>query len=233
MIDYYGYITTMSWRASIALEELELPYRAHSIVLGAGEQKSPEHLARNPFGLVPVIVDPDPADGGPPITVWESGAILLYLGEKTGQLIPSAPRERAEFYKWFFWIVGGYGGALGRSAGLNEEKRYRLFGGEAEYEQAVYDDFTEASRAAHATLDERLAGRDYIAGDYSMVDVAAMGSTVPYRLHGVADLSAFRNLSRWYDRVRARPAVERALALHKEEGHVLPDYYREALFDER
>ena len=236
MIDYYGYITTMSWRAIIALEELELPYRAHSIELGKAEQKSPEHLARNPFGQVPVIVDHDPMNSGEhddePVTVFESGAILLYLAEKTGRLAPSDLRERAEFYKWFFWVVTGYGSALGQSSEFNEEKRFRLFSSGPDYEDAVYTRFCDSSRAAHATLDLHLSGRDYICGDYSMVDIAALGSTVPYRLHGVADLSTYPNLSRWYDRLRSRPAVERALAVDQESGSVLPEYYRNALFDQ-
>ena len=232
MIDYYGYITTMSWRAVIALEELELPYRAHSIVLGEGQQKSPEHLARNPFGLVPVIVDHDPEGGGDPITVWESGAILLYLADKTGRFKPTDPHAAAEFYKWFMWIITGYGAALGQSSEFNEEKRFRLFSSGDDYEEAVYRRFCDASRAAHATLDARLAEHEYICGEYSMADVAAMGSTVPYRLHGVADLSVYPNLSRWYHQLRARPAVERALAVDKESGSVLPEYYRAALFDD-
>ena len=232
MSDYYGDITTMSWRAVIALEELELPYRPHSIVLGEGQQKSPEHLARNPFGLVPVIVDHEPQGGGEPITVWESGAILLYLADKTGRLKPTDPHDAAEFYKWFMWIITGYGAALGQSSEFNEEKRFRLFSSGDDYEEAVYRRFCDASRTAHATLDARLAEREYICGDYSMADVAALGSTVPYRLHGVADLSVYPNLSRWYDQLRARPAVERALAVDKESGSVLPEYYRSALFDD-
>ncbi len=239
MIDYYGYITTMSWRAIIALEELELPYRAHSIVLGKGEQRSPDHLARNPFGRVPVIVDHDPSgrdgDGGranEPVSVFESGAILLYLADKTGRLKPSDPSESADFYKWFFWVVTGYGAALGQSSEFNEEKRFRLFSSGAKYEQALYARFCDSSRAAHAELDRHLADRDYICGDYSMADIAALGSTVPYRLHGVADLSVYPHLSRWYEHLRARPAVQRALAVDRESGSVLPEYYREALFDE-
>ncbi|MBJ19272.1 MAG: glutathione S-transferase family protein [bacterium] len=235
MIDYYGYITTMSWRAVIALEELELPYRAHSIVLGKGEQKSPEHLARNPFGRVPVIVDHDPGGGkggDDPVTVFESGAILLYLADKTGRLKPKDPDGAGEFYRWFFWIVTGYGAALGESSEFNEEERFRLFSSSGEYEQAVYTRFCDASRAAHAELDRHLADRDYICGDYSMADIAALGSTVPYRLHGVADLSVYPHLSRWYERLRNRPAVERALAVGHDSGSVLPEYYRKALFDE-
>lgn len=233
MIDYYGYITTMSWRAIVALEELELPYRAHSIELGKSEQKSPEHLARNPFGQVPVIVDHQPADGeDKPITVFESGAILLYLADKTGRLKPTGPRAAAEFYKWFFWVVTGYGSALGQSSEFNEEERFRLFSSGSQYEDAVYARFCDSSRAAHATLDRHLEGRDFICGDFSMVDIAALGSTVPYRLHGVSDLSVYPNLSRWYNAVRARPAVERGLAVGRESGSVLPDYYRKALFDQ-
>jgi len=236
LIDYYGYITTMSWRAVIALEELEIPYRAHSIELGKGEQKSPEHLARNPFGQVPVIVDHDPLlsgeDGDGPITVFESGAILLYLADKTGRLKPTDPYEGAEFYRWFFWVVTGYGAALGQSSEFNEEERFRLFSSGPDYEQAIYTRFCDASRAAHAELDRHLADRDYICGDYSMVDVAALGSTVPYRLHGVADLSVYPHLKRWYERLRARPAIQRALAVDHDSGSVLPEYYRKALFDE-
>lgn len=237
MIDYYGYITTMSWRAVIALEELQIPYRAHSVELGKGEQKSPEHLARNPFGQVPVIVDHDPSNTGTAstdgsVTVFESGAILLYLADKTGRLAPTDTAERAEFYKWFFWVVTGYGAALGQSSEFNEEKRFRLFSTGSDYEDAIYTRFCDASRAAHAALDRRLAGRDYICGGYSMVDIAALGSTVPYRLHGVADLSAYPHLSSWYDRLRDRPAVQRALAVNRESGSVLPEYYRNALFDQ-
>lgn len=231
MIDYYGYITTMSWRAAIALEELELPYHYHEVNLGKGEQKSAEHRARNPFGKVPVIVDHAPADGGDPITVFESGAILLYLGEKTGRLIPEDSRERSEFYTWFFWVVNGYGAALGQSSEFNDQKRFRLFSTPVEFGDATYSRFVEASREAHVQLDERLADREFICGEYSLADVAAMGSTVPYRLHGVEDLGAYPNLARWYATMRGRPAVERALQLGSEAGSILPDYYREALFD--
>jgi len=241
LIDYYGYITTMSWRAVIALEELELSYRPHSIELGKGEQKSPEHLARNPFGRVPVIVDHDPplGEGGgageesDPVTVFESGAILLYLADKTGRLKPTDPSETGEFYKWFFWIISDYGAALGQSSAFNEEKRFRLFSSGPDYEESVYARFCDASRAAHAELDRHLADRDYICGDYSMADIAALGSTVPYRLHGVADLSVYPHLSSWYERLGSRPAVQRALAVGRESGSILPDYYRIALFDER
>jgi GST-like protein len=232
MIDYYGYITTMSWRASIALEELGLEYRFTSVNIGAGEQFTPEHTARNPMQKVPVIVDHDPADGGEPITVFESGAILFYLAEKTGRLMPSDARERAEFHTWFFWIVNSYGDALGwPGAMFHSNPRYRLFD-KTDYGEATYALFTNASVKAHEKLDARLEGRDYIFGDYSIIDIAAIGSTVPLLLHGVDDVSQYPNLARWYDRVRSRPAVARGLAVGSEARSNLPDYYAAALFDD-
>jgi GST-like protein len=232
MIDYYGYITTMSWRASIALEELGLEYRFNPLNIAEGEQFTPEHTARNPMQKVPVIVDHDPADGGDPVTVFESGAILFYLAEKTGRLMPSDPRERAEFLTWFFWIVSSYGDALGwPGAMFHRDPKYRLFD-KTDYGEATFEFFTNASVKAHAKLDARLEGRDFICGDYSIVDIAAIGSTVPLLLHGVEDVSDFPNLARWYDRIRRRPAVERGLAVGSEARTNLPDYYAAALFDD-
>lgn len=232
MIDYYGYITTMSWRASIALEELGLAYRFHEVNLGKGEQQSPEHTARNPMQKVPVIVDHDPVGGGAPITVFESGAILLYLAEKTGRLMPEPGPARAEFWTWFFWVVNGYGPAVGWcGGGFHREEKYRPFN-RTDYGTATYEMFTEASISAHVKLDARLEGRDYICGEYSIADIAAIGSTVPLRLHGIEDVSKLPNLARWYRSMRARPAVERGLAAGREAAAILPDYYREALFDE-
>ena len=233
MIDYFGYITTMSWRAAIALEELELDYRFCSVNIGVGEQFKPEHTARNPQQKVPVIIDHDPADAGEPITVFESGAILFYLAEKTGRLMPRDSRERAEFLTWFFWIVSSYGEALSLpGATFHTDPKYRLFD-KTDYGRATYERFTNASVQAHAKLDERLVGRDFICGDYSIIDIAAIGSTVPLLLHGVEDLSQFPNLERWYDGVRSRPAVARGLALGDEARANLPDYYAAALFDDR
>jgi GST-like protein len=233
MIDFFGYITTMSWRAGIALEELGLDYRFTSVDIGNGQQFTPEHTARNPMQKVPVLIDHDPADGGDPITVFESGAILFYLAEKTERLMPRDPRERAEFHAWFFWIVNSYGEALGwPGATFHSDPKYRLFD-DTDYGQATYDRFTKASVAAHKKLDERLAGRDFICGDYSIIDIAAIGSTVPLLLHGVDDLSRYPNLERWYHSVRSRPAVARGLAIGSEARSNLPSYYAEALFDDR
>ncbi len=232
MIDYFGYITTMSWRVGIALEELGLEYGFTSVNIGSGEQFTSEHTARNPMQKVPVIIDHDPADGGEAITVFESGAILWYLAEKTGRLMPGNPRARAEFHAWFFWIVTGYGNALSwPGATFHTDPRYRLFD-KTDYGQATYERFTNASIQAHAKLDERLEGREFICGDYSIIDIAAMGSTVPLLLHGVEDLSRYPNLERWYGAVRSRPAVARGIALGDEARSKLPDYYAAALFGE-
>jgi GST-like protein len=222
----------MSWRASIALEELGLDYRFTSVNIGVGEQFEPEHTARNPMQKVPIIIDHDPEDGGEPISVFESSAILLYLAEKTGRLIPSNPRERAEFHTWFAWIVNSYGAALSwPGAMFHTDPKYRLFD-KTDYGEATYALFTNASVKAHSKLDERLAGRDYICGDYSIADIAAIGSTVPLLLHGIEDRSQYPNLMSWYKRVRSRPAVARGIAVGDEARANLPDYYAAALFDD-
>lgn len=233
MIDFYGFITTMSWRVGIALEELGFDYRFHSLHLGRGEQHAPEHAARNPMQKVPVIIDHEPEGGGAPITVFESGAILLYLAEKTGRLIPNGTRERAEFWTWFFWIVASYGQDVGLcGAAFHRDPRYRL-DRQTDYGRMTYEFFTEASIAAHHKLDARLAERDYVGGrEFSLADVAAIGSTVPLRLHGVESLYGLPNLARWYERMRRRPAVAKGLALGRDGRSGLPTDYEAALFDD-
>ena len=232
MINFYGYITTMSWRVGITLEELGLDYRFHPIHLGRGEQQGSVHRARNPMQKVPVIVDDAPADGGDPVTLFESAAILVYLAEKSGRLVPTGTRDRADFWTWFFWVVNSYGEDLGLCGGsFHRDPRYRLFD-PIDYGAATYERFTEASIQAHYKLDKRLERRDYICGDYSLADIAALGSTVPLLLHGIDELTALPNLARWYARLRARPEVERALLLGRELESELPDYYEAALFDD-
>ena len=232
MIDFYGYITTMSWRVGITLEELGLDYRFHPIHLGRGEQHDPAHRARNPMQKVPVIIDHDPADGGQPVTLFESAAILVYLAEKTGRLLPSSALDRADFWTWFFWVVNSYGEALGLCGGsFHRDARYRLFD-PVDYGAATYERFTEASIQVHYKLDQRLEGRSYICGEYSLADIAALGSTVPLLLHGIEKMDQLPNLARWYAMLRGRPAVERALSLGREVDSGLPDYYEAALFDD-
>ncbi len=233
MIDFYGFITTMSWRVGIALEELGLDYRFHSLHLGRGEHRTPEHAARNPMQKVPVVIDHDPKGGGAPITVFESGAILLYLAEKTGHLIPTGARERAEFWTWFFWTVASYGQDVGLcGAAFHRDPRYRL-DKQTDYGRTTYDHFTEASIAAHHKLDARLADREYVGGaEYSLADIAAIGSTVPLRLHAIESLDGLPNLARWYERMRQRPAVAKGLALGRNGKSGLPADYEAALFDD-
>lgn len=232
MIDFYGYITTMSWRAGIALEELGLDYRFTAINLGTGEQRGPEHTARNPMQKVPVIIDDDPPGGGEPVSVFESGAILLYLAEKTGRLIPTDPGDRVEFWTWFFWVMNSYGPALSwPGAMFHTDPKYRILN-QTEYCEETYQFFTSSSIEAHKKLDRRLEGRDFICDEYSIADIAAIGSTVPLLLHGVEDVESLPNLARWYRRMRERPAVQRGLALGEEARSNLPDYYAAALFDD-
>lgn len=229
MIDYFGYITTMSWRVAIALEELGLDYRFTPVNIAIGEQFTPEHTARNPMQKVPVIIDHDPEGGGEPITVFESGAILL-----AGRLgPPGQAHERAEFYAWFFWILNSYGEAL-TWPGLmfHTEQKYRLFD-KTDYGEATYSYFTNASVKAHAKLDQRLDGRDFICGEFSIIDIAAIGTTVPLLLHGVEDISVYPDLARWYNRVRDRAGVKAGLAVGSDARANLPGYYAAALFDDR
>jgi len=232
MIDFYGYITTMTWRVGIALEELGLDYRFTSINLGTGEQRGPEHTARNPMQKVPVLIDDDPPGGGEPVSIFESGAILVYLAEKTGRLMPTDPRERAEFHTWFFWIMNSYGSALSwPGAMFHTDPKYRILN-ETDYCEETYRFFTGASIRAHEQLDQRLAGRNFICGDYSIADIAAIGSTVPLLLHGIDDVSTLPNLAAWYREMRERPAVQLGLALGEDARSNLPDYYAAALFDD-
>jgi len=182
---------------------------------------------------VPVIVDHDPKGGGPPITVFESGAILLYLAEKTGRLIPSDVRERAEFWIGFFWIVASYGQDVGLcGAAFHRDPRYRL-DKQTDYGRTTYDYFTQASIDAHHKLDARLADREFVGGSaYSLADVAAIGSTVPLRLHAIESLEGLPNLARWYEGMRRRPAVAKGLALGRDGKSGLPADYEAALFDD-
>ena len=218
MIDFYGYITTMSWRVGITLEELGLDYRFHPIHLGRGEQHDPAHRARNPMQKVPVIIDHDPADGGQPVTLFESAAILVYLAEKTGRLLPSSALDRADFWTWFFWVVNSYGEALGLCGGsFHRDARYRLFD-PVDYGAATYERFTEASIQVHYKLDQRLEGRSYICGDYSLADMACWPWVITYKSQGISLDEQFPNVRRWYDLCKQRPGLRRGYQVGREHG---------------
>jgi GST-like protein len=203
MIDLYTWTTPNGFKASIAIEELELEYRVHAVDLGAGDQRRPEYLALNPNGKIPTIVDHDgPGEG--PFTVFESGAILWYLAEKTGRLLPSSPRRRIETLQWLMWQVGGVGPMFGQALHFHHSAPERI-------DYAV-ERYARESERLVGVLEGRLADRDYLVGEYTVADISAFTWLRAAERIGV-DLDAFPAVARWFDRLAARPAVVRGLAV--------------------
>jgi glutathione S-transferase len=196
MIDLYTAATPNGYKASIALEELELPYELHWLKLSDGDQKQPSFLKINPNGKIPAIVDRD-ADN---FAVFESGAILIYLAEKTGRLMPTDAKGRSTVIQWLMFQMGGLGPMMGQANVF-----FRYF---PEKLQGAIDRYQHESRRLLEVLDGRLATQEYLAGDYSIADIANWCWARTYDWSGV-DVSGLDNLLRWIDAVAARPAVER------------------------
>jgi GSH-dependent disulfide-bond oxidoreductase len=201
MIDLYYWTTPNGHKITIFLEEAGLPYRIVPINIGKGEQFSEEFLAISPNNRIPAIIDKAPADGGAPISVFESGAILLYLAEKIGRFIPRDLRGRVETLQWLFWQMGG----LGPMAGQNHH--FRTYAPE-KLTYAI-DRYVKETSRLYAVLDNRLADREFVAGDYSIADIACYPWVVPYERQG-QKMEDYPNLGRWFQRIRERPAVVRA-----------------------
>ncbi|MCK6518801.1 glutathione S-transferase N-terminal domain-containing protein [Myxococcota bacterium] len=208
MIDLFYWPTPNGWKISIALEELALPYTVHSVNIGRGDQFDPAFLALSPNNRIPAITDHSPADGGPAISVFESGAILLYLAEKTGRLMPSDLRGRVEVNQWLMWQMGGLGPMLGQA------HHFRQYAPE-QIPYAV-ERYTREAARLYGVLNRRLADREFIAGDYSIADIAAWPWILPYKRQG-QDLEDFPHLNRWFRTVGARPAVQRGQAVGKDQ----------------
>lgn len=203
MIDLHYWPTPNGHKITIFLEEAELDYRILPVDIGKGEQFRPEFLAISPNNRMPAIVDHAPADGGAPISVFESGAILVYLAEKTGRFLPNDLRARLRALEWLFWQVGG----LGPMAGQNHH--FRNYAPET-IPYAV-DRYVNETDRLYGVLDQRLSGREFIADDYSIADMASYPWIVPHAQQG-QDLEDFPDLKRWFETMRARPAVARAYA---------------------
>lgn len=200
MIDLYYWPTPNGWKISIALEEMGVPYRVVPVNIQKGEQFAPEFLKISPNNRMPAIVDHAPADGGPPISVFETGAILLYLADKTGKFIPADVRGRVEVTEWLMWQMSGLGPMLGQNG------HFKFYATEKiPYAQERYG--TEALRL-YDVLDRRLEGRDYICGAYSIADMACWPWILTYKKQEI-DLGEFPNIRAWYDRLKARPALRR------------------------
>jgi GSH-dependent disulfide-bond oxidoreductase len=202
MIDLYYWPTPNGHKITMFLEETGLPYRLVPVNIGAGEQFTPEFLAIGPNNRMPAIIDHDPAGGGAPLSVFESGAILLYLAEKTGQLLPKALRGRMEVIQWLFWQMAG----LGPMAGQNHHfARYA-----PENIPYALTRYVNETNRLYGVLNQRLAGRTFIGGsDYSIADLACYPWIVPHEAQG-QKLADFPHLARWFELIRARPATVRA-----------------------
>jgi GSH-dependent disulfide-bond oxidoreductase len=203
MIDLHYWPTPNGHKITIFLEETGLSYRILPVDIGKGEQFQPSFLAISPNNRMPAIVDRAPSDGGAPVSVFESGAILLYLAEKTGKLLPQDLRGRTRVLEWLFWQVGG----LGPMAGQNHHFRNYA----VEKIPYAIDRYVNETNRLYGVLDRQLSKCDYIAGDYSIADIAIYPWIVPYEHQGQT-LEHFPNVKRWFELVRSRPAVERAYA---------------------
>lgn len=199
MIDFYTWITPNGLKVSIALEELGLEYRAHTIDITKGEQFLPGYRAINPGGKIPAIVDQENG-----LTLTESGAILLYLAEKTGRLIPASGAARLQVIEWVMWQMSGFGPTLGHA-------HYFLTynPGKAPFAEQLFSDET---RRLYETLDKRLTGHEHIVDDYSIADVSVWPWVSRFARHKI-DLNDFPEVKRWYVAIAARPEVQRGYAV--------------------
>ena len=210
-LELWYWPTPNGWKISIALEEMGLPYEVKPVNIGAGEQFTPEFLAISPNNRMPALVDPEGPDGKP-LSIFESGAILQYLANKSGQFYPTDIRARAEVDQWLFWQVGG----LGPMAGQTHHFRQYAPALIKDQRQIAYGvrRYTDETNRLYGVLNKRLADRDYVAGDYSIADMAIW----PWILPGPQgqDLEDFPHLKAWMERVGARPAVQAGRAVGNE-----------------
>ena len=205
-IETYSLPTPNGQKIHIMLEELGVPWNYHRIEINMGEQFTPEFLAISPNNKIPAIVDPE-GPGGAPISIFESGAILKYLGLKFGQFYPTDSRAQVKVDEWLFWQVGGFGPMLGQNNHFNVYAPEKI-----PYAQKRYSDETHR---LFRVLNTQLEGRDYIAGDYSIADMASIGWATSWERYGI-DRDKFSNFAAWFDRLSARPAVQRGLAWGKD-----------------
>jgi GSH-dependent disulfide-bond oxidoreductase len=222
MIDLYTWTTPNGFKVSIALEELGIPYTVHPVRIGKGEQFAPEFLAISPNNKIPAIVDSE-GPSGRPISIFESGAILIYLAEKSGQLLSKDPDARMAALQWLMFQMGGVGPMFGQAGHFRRYAPEKI-----EYAIARY---TNEAKRLCGVLDRRLAAVPYLAGEYSIADIATFPWTRSIAAFG-AEPAEYPNLVRWIDAIAARPAVVRGLAVPKvdEPPAVMDAATRENLF---
>jgi GST-like protein len=212
-IELHYWPTPNGHKISIMLEELGVPYEVRYVNIGRGEQFEPAFLKISPNNRMPAIVDPE-GPGGKPISVFESGAILQYLGRKFGRFYPAEERARVAVEEWLFWQVGGLGPMAGQAHHFRQYAPQQV--------PYAIDRYTNEVNRLYGVLNRRLAERDYLAGDYSVADMAAFPWTRSYEKQGQS-LDDFPHMKRWFDAIAARPAVERGLAIGEERRSNLAD----------
>ena len=205
MIDLYYWPTPNGWKASIMLEECALEYEVHPIHIGKGDQFKPEFLAISPNHRIPAIVDKEASVGA--LAIFESGAILVYLAEKTGSFLPAGLHQRAEVMQWLFWQMGGLGPMAGQLGHFRNYAQVSI-----DYAVQRYSD--EYNRLL-GVMDRRLADRQYLAGEYSIADIASWPWVRSHERLG-QPLDEFANLQRWFDTIATRPAVGKGIELGKD-----------------
>ena len=204
MIDLYYWTTPNGHKITMFLEESGLPYTIHPINIGQGDQFKPEFLRIAPNNRIPAIVDQAPQDGGEPISLFESGAILQYLAEKTGQFLSADLRVRTETLQWLYWQMGGLGPMAGQNHHFNVYAPVKI-------EYAI-DRYVRETGRLYGVLNKHLEQRDFIAGDYSIADMASYPWIVSHQRQS-QNLEDFPHLKRWFQRIGERPATQRAYAL--------------------
>jgi GSH-dependent disulfide-bond oxidoreductase len=219
MIDVYYWTTPNGHKVTIFLEETGLPYSIKPVNIGKGEQFQPEFLAISPNNRIPAIVDNDAAGGGKPISVFESGAILQYLAEKTRKFLPADLRGRTEVMQWLFWQMGGLGPMLGQNHHFRNYSNEKL--------TYAIERYVKETERLYGVLDERLADREFAAGPYSIADMACYPWIVLHERQG-QNLDDFPNLKRWFETIQRREAVQRAYALAKTINPAPPGMTEEA-----
>jgi GST-like protein len=207
MIELHYWTTPNAHKITIFLEESGVPYHIIPVDISAGDQFKPQFLAISPNNRIPAIVDRNPSGRRMPISVFESGAILLYLAEKTHRFLPPDLRARVEVTEWLFWQMSGLGPMAGQNHHFSHYAPQKI--------PYAIDRYVKETNRLYGVLNRRLSGREFIAGDYSIADMASYPWVVPYSRQG-QNLEEFPNLKRWFDTIRARPAVQRAYGLADE-----------------
>jgi GST-like protein len=225
MVDLYYWTTPNGHKVTMFLEETGTPYRIIPVHIGKGEQFKPDFLAIAPNNRIPAMVGHEPQGGGAPVSLFESGAMLLYLAEKTDRFVPSDVHGRAEVPQWLFWQMAGLGPMAGQNGHFNvyapEKVPYAI------------ERYTKETNRLYGVLNKRLADREFVAGNYSIADMACYPWIVPHKVHG-QNLDDFPHLKRWFETIRARPgtvaAYDKAKEINPQMSQPMTDEAKKVLF---